>query len=514
MANEAESSTIPDEITGNMSLVHRVLLTDPTDFPSLTMSGHPALLDTPPYEAFVNSMEKSDEGPDIAINVNAMVKGAFRDKVCESITRNQNWAEGIDLLCELHMFIRKLVPSRPDLHTILDDNEARQATKLENIKPILIKAATALQSLESPARSETTGDWVSFFSQRDCLKDEFSEETIRIVVNGILYLLFKTELCDSDKQNYFLWAVWAPALLNEGPFLEREAFVKEYGSMDSHSIAPETRDWIDSLVRKESIAEISALQSSKVLRWNLVRTGWIEEILFRSADSSSLRLPEILWRDAGRLQGVRHVTRMAAAGSALALIACQAAEEPAESLLDSEKDETSVLHRRRKVLVQAMAEHFKSPMNYEQDIGLAVAEIAKVWKPDLNMRQVESIVHRTKGVLKAEDPVIQLLDDRMRDCFRELVVKVPSEAPLIPSHLQSGTMSAKSHPLPTDKHTFISKASILFKTQGLTFYASDLSNAARLASRVIDLALKLYGDEFVDRMILEACQRELHASGN
>ena len=40
----------------------------------------------------------------------------------------------------------------------------------------------------------------------------------------------------------------------------------------------------------------------------------------------------------------------------------------------------------------------------------------------------------------------------------------------------------------------------------LAFYASDLSNAARFASRVIDLALRLYGDDLVDNMILDACQ--------
>eukprot|EP00977_Amphora_coffeiformis_P012825 scaffold3240_cov187-Amphora_coffeaeformis.AAC.20 len=520
------ASSVPLEIQNNLALVHRILLTDATNFASLTISGHPPLLETPPYDAFVSSLELATttqnttshhERGDAStlMNINAMVKGAFRDKLCESIARKHDWSEAVDLLCELHMFIRNLVPSRKELHDYLDDQEARRAPNLMALRAVVVKAAAALQALEAPARSESTGAWVRQFWQMDCSTDEFSMDSIKMLVNGLLYLLFKTELCETDKQNYFLAAVWAPILQSEGPKLEQKAFEKDYGSMKEPSTAPATRDWINSLVDKLTDAEVSALLVSKSLRWNLIRTGWIEEILFRPADSSALQIPEILARDAGRLQGLRHVTRMAAAGSALALLACQAAEQPMEVLEESEAedDESSIINRKRKVLVQVMAEHFKSPVNYEQDIGNAVIAIAKIWKPDLCGQGVEGLLHRAKNVLKAEDPVIQLLDGRMKDCFRELMVQVPTETAL-PTHMQSGAVARNvTQPLPHDKNTFVQKGISLFKKRGLAFYASDLSNAAHYASRVIDLALKLYGDAMIDGMVLDACQKKLPAHG-
>ena len=507
--------SVPFEIQNNLALVHRILLTDPADFASLTISGHPPILETPPYDAFASSLSQNQNDRDVstAMNINATVKGAFRDKLCESIAGKHEWSEAVDLLCELHLFIRNLVPTRKDLHDYLSDNEARKAHNLPALRTVVVKAATALQALESPARADTTGAWVRQFLQMDCSSNEFSSDSIKMLVNGLLYLLFKTELCETDKQNYFMAAVWAPVLQREGVKLERMAFENEYGSMKKSSTAPATRDWINSLVEKLTKAEISALLVSKGLRWNLARTGWIEEILFRSADSSALRIPEILARDAGRLQGLRHITRMAAAGSALALLACQAVEQPIEVFeeFEAENDESSILNRRRKVLLQVMAEHFKSPLNYEQDIGNAVIAIAKIWKPDLCMQAKESLLHRTQNVLKAEDPVIQLLDGRMKDCFRELIVQAPSET-AFPTHMQSGALARNAtHSVPNDKDSFIQKGAALFKKKGLAFYASDLSNAAHVASRVIDLAWKLYGDKMIDAMILDACQKKLPA---
>ena len=500
---------VPEEIQGNIALVHRILLTDASDFGSLTVSGHPALLETPPYGAFAASLEKSQEEVEGVVNINAMVKGAFRDKLCESIGEKHDWTEAMDLLCELHKLIRNLVPARKDLHSILDDNEAKRVQNLVQLKSMVIKAGTALQSLESPARSETTAAWIRTFSEKDFSANEFAQDSIQSLINGMLYLLFKTELCEADKQNYYLAAVWAPILQKEGPRLERIAFQKDYGSFQNPATAPATRKWVQSLVEKQTEAEISALLVSKGLRWNLIRTGWIEDILFRSADSSALSIPEVLARDAGRLQGLRHITRMAAAGSALALLACQAANQPPEVLYESEKDDSSLLSRRRKVLIQVMADHFKSPVDYEQGIGNAVIAIARIWKPDLDVRGIEGLLHRTKKVLKVEDPVIQVLDGRMKECFRELAIQAPTETAL-PSHIQAGAVSrSQTHVISNEKETFLKKATALFKSRGLAFYAPDLSSAARFASRVIDLALKLYGDDLVDKMILDACQNSM-----
>jgi hypothetical protein len=506
---------IPDEIIGNTPLVHRILLMDPEDFPSLTTSGHPPMFETPPYDAFASSLKRSEGERDSSYgaNVNALVKGAFRDKVCESIATNHDWSGAVDLLVELHNFIRKLVPSRTDLHGYLDDGETQKTQTIGPLKALILKAAGALQSLESPARTESTAAWIQKFS---CINHEeaaFQASRINSVVNSLLYLLFKAELCETDKQNYFLSTVWAPILHTSGPRLERLDFEKEYGPLSSPTTAPATREWIESIVKKQSDAEISGLLASKWSRWNLIRAGWIEEILFRASDSSSLRLPEILSRDAGRLQGLRHVTRLAAAGSALALLACQAAGQSSE-VLNETHDESALLKTRRQVLVQTMSEHYKSPQEYEHDIANSVADIARIWKPNLDVKTIEGLLHRTRNVLKTEDPVIKLLDSRMKECFRELVAQISPES-VVPFHMYTGAATnSQAHTPPDDKIQFSEKAQALFISRGLTFYASDLSNAARTASRVIGLALRLYGEDLIDQMILDACRKDHRVPGD
>ena len=550
-------NVVPEEIQRNLPLVHRVLLSE--DLENLTISGHPPLLETPPYEAFAASLERNigsanddDSAPaNVNMNINALVKGAFRDQMVENIVNQDDGTPAAELLCELHTFIRKLVPSRPDLHGRLDDQAVRQAShRLTQLVPHVIHAATALQALESPARSETTAAFVRLFTEQTAhltatrsahvirsddittsKTHSFQTEpaVVKLLVGGLLYLLFKAELCQDDKDNYYLTALWAPALQTIGPRLERLAFAKQYGPLDSPTTAPATRHWIEGLVRQVHQQPTSTHLTMEALttrhharhhRWNLIRQGWVEDVLFRPADAASLSLPEILAADAGRLQGIRHLTRMAAAGSALALLACQAAEAPADVLalvddddpkVNGDDDSLLVLNRRRKVLVQVMADHFKSPVNYEKDIANAVLEIARIWKPNLDPRTTEGLMHRTKKVLEAQDPVIQLLDSRMKECFRELVVHSASSSAeaTVPSHMQAGSLPKRpaAHPGTHDKQVFLAKANALFKAKGLAFYASDLSQAARLASRVIDLVLKVYGEEMLDRMVVEACQK-------
>jgi len=75
--------------------------------------------------------------------------------------------------------------------------------------------------------------------------------------------------------------------------------------------------------------------------------------------------------------------------------------------------------------------------------------------------------------------------------------------------MQSGAVVRNAtRAVPTDANAFVQKGISMFKKRGLAFYASDLSNAAHYASRIIDLALRLYGDALIDGMILDACGKK------
>jgi hypothetical protein len=114
--------------------------------------------------------------------------------------------------------------------------------------------------------------------------------------------------------------------------------------------------------------------------------------------------------------------------------------------------------------------------------------------------------------LRGEDPVLKLLNGRMKECFGQLVVKLrpetaASSANVVPAALKSGrpmVVDGTAAPVEQRSDPFLKEAHQLFCSRGLAFYASDLAQAAKQAAQVIELAWKLYGDVFLDRIILDA----------
>jgi len=343
-----------------------------------------------------------------------IMRCAYRDQMVERILQKKSLADAQELLLSLHKALRDLVPSRTDLHGLLSDKAVKDATSLPELVSFAIKAAKALQQLESEVRAESTFQWIQ--STLNLHYDSLSEESISFLVTSILYLLFKADLCNKDKQDFYLSHVWASKIVQQGPDLEREAFQARFGPFSDPSTAPSTRQWIQSLV--ENTSDRDALASSaKDARRNLVRAGWIDNILFRSPNLQPLALPEILELDADRIQNIRQVTRLAAAGSALALHACNAAGQSTDILNQDPQNQSTSLELRRVALVQAMRERSKPPATYEADVADAVLALAKEWKPSLDESTISMLQSRTQSVLRAQDPVIQLLDSRMKSGF-------------------------------------------------------------------------------------------------
>jgi hypothetical protein len=480
---------------------------------------------TPTYTEFRDSLQESrtSSGSSTPVNIQALVGGAARDALCQRIHASQSLEPAKELLLELHNKLRQLIPSRQDLHSILKDEEVRQATNLSQLRTATRVAAQALSKLESPARSATTLELIQSLPATSsaaptCSNGDLDPESIIGLITPLFYLLYKTSLCAADMEDFYLGHVWAPQIYQDGTVLEQEHFQARCGKFVDSTTAPATRQWIQSLVDKrqeqQSHDDISTIsRQSPTWRRDLVAKGWIEDILFRGPDQSALALPEILALDADTMAEIRQVTRLAAAGSALALHACTTAGQSTEALNQQVQDRT--LELQRVALVQAMNEQRRRPpADYERVVGDAVVALALHWKSDMSDAAVSSLRSRVTVTLRGEDPVLQLLDGRMKECFRELVVVVVVTTPrssagstnVVPTSLKSGRSMVDDGVAPVVRRIdpFLQEATQLFCSRGLAFYASDLAQAAKLAVTVIDLAWKLYGEVFLDRIILEA----------
>lgn len=477
-------------------LVHRILLTDPSQIASLVAAtgGGDHSEETPTFDDFCKELSSS---PDQSVE-NTM-KRAYRERISGLVHTSRDMKPLHELLLELHGAERALVPNRSDLHSMLKDEEVRKTKTPEEILPHLVAAGDALSRLESEYRSESTREWLQKAQSNDVRAMDL-KESIEFAVTSILYLLLKAELCQKDKHAFFLANVWAPRIHNQGPELERQAFEARYGKFQDKDTAPLTRKWISELVSQSDREE---LVESASAREAMVKQGWTNEVLFRSPDRPALSMPEILVLDFEQLNSIRFVTRSAAAGSALCLHACNAAGV-STSVLEEPVDATSSIELRRRGVAEAMNSHHISKFrkDYEENVGKAVVRLAEEWKESLGSEAEAQLKSRTTSVLRAEDPVILLLDTRMKEVFSTLMKWSPTSASV---EMRSGRADS---PRASDAagRAFLMAAKSDFCKRGLSFYASDLANVSYLAKKVADLAWKVYGEPMLDKMIIDACK--------
>lgn len=549
----------------DLFLIHRILLTDPSAFSSLTASGRPRQSHTPSYDEFnARTVEGGDSLPlsssfnNVPYQIERTMRQAHRAYVVDSILREGDVDPLRGLTLELHASLRALVPRRTDLHhSVLRDeevaeilpsrptsfstsfnadegrredapsgatgrrDESQMIEALLKLLSHLIKAGGALSQLESEDRSRTTELWMRMAQKvisgeeswaADSSGEGSADKVVDFAVGSVTYLLFKAQMCQSDIDDFKLGHVYAPRIKALGPDFEREAFQARHGPFDGSETAPATRAWVRRFVSKCNKEE---LMSSKAKRIEAIKgAGWVDDILFHAAtEGRAVVMPEVLAMDAGAVRDVREATRMAVAGSALALHACNCAGV-GESVLRVDGPLPLELEGRRTALIQAMAN--KSSGNqegYEEGVAETVVDLARALNSPLDASAVESLKSRTTAVLRGTDPVIKLLDARVKDIFRKMMLwELPDDA--LPTTMKTGRSLAKVEPYrgletPDESNAFalnfVPAARGEFTTRGFSFYAPDLTRACLMASKVSQLMCTLFGSVFLDRLIIEAC---------
>lgn len=516
---QESSKTTNDEasLEFDLPLVHRILLTDAAHLDSLSLlqGGQPPSFLT--WEQFQGHILQSNSSP------NYVVKRAFYDHIKESIELRKNWLPMHQLLLELHTSIRSLVPNRPDLHSTLYDPTIEEASNDEQFdwKHVILHAARSLSQLESEVRAETTNQWIHLVETTS----HVSNPPPSFWILSILYLLDKAEICAKEKQDFYLIHIVAPRLhsTGEGFQIERTEFWKRFPTIPP----PLTNQWIHHLMSlrhepKNNDNERQLLRHSKKERQRFVITGWIESILLETQHETTL--PEIFALDLETLLSIRNIIRLAIAGCSLGWHACMA-------LGRSPSTDTVLQHESQgALLVQTMmnppppttttSQHNSKGQAYEEAVGDTLIVLAQQWNQGIPLQpsSIETLRGQTTAVLRGNDPVLKLFNDRIKSVFVRLATHFihdehyPTTTPT-PVIMQTGNAQPMAElgakvghgtKIPVMESSFLRFAKQELDKAGLAFFGQDLAQAADLAIRVADLAYRLYADEFLDQMILDA----------
>ena len=441
----------------DISFIRQVLLTD--EFSSLRVSNaHAVTVTTPSFTDFSN-FESND--------LETTMRRAFRDHlVAQSDIRSLQ-----DLVITLHTQLRALVPNRKDLHTLVHDEAVMAANHVCDLLPMLIHASLALEALESEARAETTSQWREVAQAKLEVVHHHNSKNNDIaisefMVTSTLYLLFKTELCLADKQNFYLQHVWAPRIHVEGP-----SYLRQWMDEKFNGEYPLTMAWLHDLLENQHLVEPQSDDYRTMLR-----KGWIETIVFHRGNST--HLPEVFSLDVENIRLIRRVCQQAVAASALIW----------HAQVGNDCEPTSDVGMRQADLLSALTNN-RSP-TYEEDVSDAVIALVRASDTPTDEASLRS---RTISVLRGQDPVIKLLDRRMQEMFAHVSVM---DAAGIPVRIASGGVGVGAPGVGRDapKVTLERTIEESFHKKGIWFHTSELATLCLLAKRIVDLVWCIHHD--------------------
>jgi hypothetical protein len=571
-----EASTNDQNVLENFppASIHQVLLTDPTEFDSLTVSGLPRA----PSLSFQRHMKifQTNVTQEFSLEeqiANTMQR-AYNDMLLTSIHDSQSYAPFKSLLLELVELIQtQIIPRRTDFRnqilSLTQSIKDCDVTTLKSILLIMIHLGQSIIQLESEERAATTLEWVTI--AKSCIQlysnDSFAsfddEQRVRLHVEmdsmrllpeveddtvdhrthgdvltfpqfglaSVTYLIEKANQCVSDIDDWKWGHVIAPLIHLKGKEYEYKLFEQKFGigtesdrkittAVDS---AKYTRFWVEEIINdcEYTLDELIASEEKRCAA--LVQTGWVDNILFRSPrghdrttsvtdghgetlshfEGKPFHMPEILYMDVDAVKIIRSTTSISVVCSALALHAATVAGVNDSVLKQVPLDPQTEECKRNLIFALKNRTFIGNQQQYEENVSVAVIQLASSLNPNLFESEKEMLKSRSTLVLKNEDPVIRLLDNRMRQVFRVMVLWNPHTKQQLPTSIRTGH-GISSHSNNETKQThgdlFKAEAKHEFISKGFSLNAEELAEATMLASRVINLALQIYMAPILDNM--------------
>ena len=111
-----------------------------------------------------------------------------------------------------------------------------------------------------------------------------------------------------------------------------------------------------------------------------------------------------------------------------------------------------------------------------------------VLKPSLGSDEEKILSSRTPAVMKGDDPVVKLLDNRMRLVFCDMMSWTPDDSDRVPIRMSTGRplrlkASDEGQTTKTVSSLFEAAAKRIFMQRGFAFYAVELAKASLAATK-------------------------------
>ena len=518
-SNVMNINGVPNTILNNHELVHRILLTDPSDLHKLSWNGV-TVEDVTVDDFMADWIEGAPTGdgttnrtigsPEQQIAKN--MRRAFFDGIIDDM-KSGNLESMKRLVLDLHELMRKLVPSRNDLHSHLSDDEVKAACDIGSLSHLLLVAADALGNhLESPARASSTLEWIRVASSPDAEAQYGFTSKEAYTVASCAFLLSKAEVCHVDVANHHLTKV-APLIHSIGSEYELQRLKDTYGLSDSPSNSvlkeklPATSSCIVGMLSSiEAQSEISRANSSAKRYVCLKSRGFVDSLLFAS---NQLAIPEVYAADASRIMHIRNEARYVVIGCALGLHISNIARADS-SIFATVPLSSPVLEEKRQALDAALRANYSNQKEFHSTVASVVLSfvLALNGETSLPPSAEKSLRNCVGAVLRGFDPVLKLLDNRVKQLMRNLCKWQPSTSVPIPmqtgrSMLQGeeGQSTARSN---CTKELFIADAMKEASKSGFSLFSDKLVEAGDLAFRVVETSINSYGDAILDRLLVDA----------
>lgn len=464
------------------------------------------------FDPMTSSEENINNPEDLPMRIAMNMKLAFFNGVAQEMS-TENYFPVRELLKALHDKMRTLLPNRQDLHSHINDEAIGYSSCTSDVIQVLIRSGYLLANyLESPTRAETTRELITCLEAfngrfRDSedntpLAIPYGLETEHIfVVASIAFVLQKAELCQLDVSNY-KFAQLAPYIHQVGHEYERDHFTKTYGDFTAVSnirelrqMLPSTNAWIKETLGLSDSTDNITLQSSLDQKLDFIKgRGFVDGILFTK---NELALPEVFSLDVESINNIRNTARCCVIASALSLHACNII---GSSVVN--KTEDNVLHGN--ILTSVLTKkHFSRDQLESEVIASLTSFTAALAEKRLSDVECETLKNHALAVLRGSDPVLKLLDNRVRSYFRFACRWTPADKSVgisTPVEMKTGRNLTSTNHNPRDSGITSSKAEFSLAANkeanrlGFGFVTSDLNEAGNRARLIISLACSNYKD--------------------
>jgi len=473
---------------------------------------------------FLPETNSEDNNPaDLPMRIAINMKLAYFHGVAQEMS-TENYVPVQGLLKELHDKMRTLLPNRQDLHSHINDDDIGYSSCLSDIIRVLNRSGYLLANyLEAPSRAESTRELLGCldaFNSRNRDGDgdnvpltipyEFETEHL-FAVASIAFILQKVELCQMDVSNYKFAHQLAPFIHQVGHEYERSHFRKTHGDYGTvpirelQQMLPSTHAWVRNTVGLFESTDNITMQSNLEQKMDFIKgRGFVDGILFTKQE---LVLPELFSLDIEGINSIRNEARCCVITSALSL---HARNIIGSSILKTEvgvvgnNELTSVLRKK----------HFKRDDLEAEVIAALTSFTTALAERSLSEEECNTLKNHALAVLRGNDPVLKLLDNRIRSYFRYACRWTPDTKSTgersAPIEMKTGRKVVKGDDdllarsgVASSKAEFSLAAHKEAKRLGFTFVSSDLIAAGNKARLIISLVCSNYDKDILGRLMAE-----------